>query len=319
MARSLSKGLMKTAGKSVKKSSALLLWSKPLLFLGAYALWLAFFNMIGLTLVTFVLNLEKPVSFEEINDFMNANAIPLLGFASCSFLLLFRSLITPRRLGGLAPFTASGLRRRLLPGVAQGVLVALGLAATLLITQQYQYLGFFLQSDEIGWAAAKILFHALMIALWVCSEEFLFREWLYRRLVISQSFWKRLGVCFMLSLIFMLFKSWQLDLEWAFMTHASLLLLSLSFYLHRGLNKDFGWNAGYATGLFVAIQAIFSMPLLHHGFQGLIALQPKEGALSSFLISGGDAGPLAGFAFQLVLLLDIIRCLLKTKQRTPSP
>ena len=90
--------------------------------------------------------------------------------------------------------------------------------------------------------------------------------------------------------------------------------------------------AGFWSALLIVFQPILSLPILGHDFSGWVLIKYQaivpEAASDSFniiepastygdtirFITGGAGGPLASFAFQLLLIFDILRGAIRYKK-----
>jgi uncharacterized membrane protein YhaH (DUF805 family) len=104
----------------------------------------------------------------------------------------------------------------------------------------------------------------------------------------------------------------QFELGW--MHLLTLFLLSITLSVRQLNDRNFTRGAGFWCGLLVLFQPVFSLPLLGNDFSGIFLVKYQAPSTALRLFSGGEGGPLAGFAFQFLLLIEILRSVITFKK-----
>jgi hypothetical protein len=91
-------------------------------------------------------------------------------------------------------------------------------------------------------------------------------------------------------------------------------LLSITLSVRQLNDRSFTRGAGFWCGLLVIFQPVFSLPLLGNDFSGVFLVKYQAPTTALRLFSGGEGGPLAGFAFQFLLLIEILRSVITFKK-----
>jgi hypothetical protein len=300
-----------------------------------YAVWCVLFHLMSMTFVTYFVAAaahDTTARFEDINEAYSTIEFGIYALGSVLFVLMLK-ILNP--LPVYAPgerwqefFTVARFEKRFLPGFLNGSVLAGGIILAFLLSGLYQYLGFFVQVDEGPIALAQLSFRIACIAVLTYSEEFIFRGRILRNLqAYSQGAVHDLWAIFFTGIFYTGIKFLQFDLSW--MQGITLLLLSASLALRTLSEKDFIFGAGLLTALLVILQPLCSLPIFGNEFSGFLMVKYQalasnphsvewtfantRGEILRFF-SGGEGGPLAAFAFQLLLAFDIGRSLVRHKK-----
>lgn len=288
----------------------------------SYIAFQALFRLITLSIVTYLMNADpsRHPRFEEISELFFSNEIVIVGYAALAYLGIWR-FFTPIVRGILPhlrwsispptlPRTGSAARefaQTLWPGMAQGLITATGILTALLLSGTYRYLGLFMQLDEAPLALLSFMLRAgAILSLCVC-EEMVFRGTIFKMfqgkvaLVLSVA---------ATSFLYLAAKTAQFDFSW--MQGVSLLLVSAALCVRIHSGDPLLRGAGFLAALLVLFHVCFSLPLFGSEFTGPILI--KSSTIESELpelfarfLTGGAGGPFSSFAFQAILVVDILR------------
>ncbi len=223
-------------------------------------------------------------------------------------------------------FTPNRLKSNFLPGFVHGTVFAAGVILAFVLSGMYRYLGFFIQFDEAPLAALTVLARMIALAAFAYAEEFVFRHKTARLLRLQ--FWGKRGTTFskellvavILALVYCSVKLLQFDL--GAMQLVTLFLVSLALSSRTLLDGDFARGAGFWAALLIVFQPLLSLPALGGDFSGVLLVkhQTASGDDSSMVrfLTGGAGGPLSSFAFQLLLVLDISRGMIRYRKKVST-
>jgi hypothetical protein len=281
---------------------------KAAIFLGSYAAWTLVFRLVGLTLVIYFLTHTsgKSVLFEEVNETFGAHELSLVGFGALAFILLFKGFSPLWREDHVKLFSPKELQKSFLPGFVQGALMAAALIGALLLSGSYRFVGFFVQLEETPLAILGIFMRTLSLFALCYCEEWIFRKKTFEFSIDrNDTFERTMTKIVWISLAFSAIKFIQFELGW--MHLLTLFLLSITLSVKQLNDRNFTRGAGFWCGLLVIFQPFFSLPLLGNDFSGVFLVKYQAPTTALRLFSGGEGGPLAGFAFQFLLLIEILR------------
>jgi len=289
------------------------------LLTGSYALWSMLFRLAALTFVIYFLThtSSKTLLFEEVNETFGAHELSFVGFGALIFALFCKGLSPFWGEAEVPLFTAKDFRKDYLVGIEQGALLACALIAAFLAAGTFRYVGFFVQLEETPLAVFGIVIRAISLIAFCYCEEWIFRRRAFDFLLRNADNSKRgtllqIGA---LGLAYCVVKALQFELGW--MHLLTLFLLSTLLSLRRITEGGFGRGAGIWCGLLLFFQPLCSLPVLGNDFSGIFLVKYQEHSTALRLFSGGEGGPLSGFALQLVLLIETVRSL-STYLKNPS-
>lgn len=283
---------------------------KALAFLGFYGAWVVFARLLILSLVAYFLHSgsPSPVKFEEINDSVLSSQLSFFGIAALGFVALVLSIqpisLTERWNEAFSP---ARVENRFLPAFFGGAALAGGLVLLFIVLGEYQYIGFYIAFEELPGTLLSIALRIASLALLVYCEEFIFRHKITRYLRgPERSARNDLITAGLVAVAYCAVRDLQFDLGISQLATAFLLSLALS--LRRKRSGDFTRGAGFLAGVVIIFHPLLSLPILGSDFSGLLLVKPRPGMEGlSRILTGGAGGPLSGFAFQVILILDIIR------------
>lgn len=307
-----------------------------------YLGWTTIFKFISLTFVTyFVLSTggTENSRFEDVNEALSSSEFTLVALCAAGYVLLLRVFQPFAKSSNNELFSPQKIENRFLPGFLHGSVLAAGVTLAFLLAGAYRYLGFFIQADQAPLAMAALLVRLSSTIAFVYLEEFIFRHRIlkcltqrggFEEISPTNEFWHNIAAIAFTGAMFVAMKLLQFDLGW--MQALTLFLVALALGL-RALSSDFVLAAGFWAAILIVFQALLSLPVLGNEFSGLIlikyqSLAPEtttdywasESNLGETLrfITGGAGGPLASFAFQLLLIFDILRGSIRYRRRLGS-
>ncbi|MGZ3688144.1 MAG: hypothetical protein ACXWP5_08690 [Bdellovibrionota bacterium] len=287
-------------------------------WLVGYGVWIQSFRLLVLTLITYILMSSSP-KFQDITETFSSNEISLTAISAILFLALARWLNPLSAASRERLFTQERLEKRFLPGFLHGSVLASGVVLAFLVSGVYRFLGFFVQVEEAPLAIVSIAVRFGVIFAFVFCEEYFFRQ---KILSYLRTKMPDLGAAALLALACAAIKALQFDL--GLMQLITLLLVSLALGIRACVENDFARGAGFWCAMLIVFHPLLSLPIFGSEFSGILLIKYQAGtalgagldthSLTTRFVSGGVGGPLSSFAFQLVLLLDIIRSVLRNKK-----
>jgi hypothetical protein len=290
-----------------------------------YAGWIVAFKLLALTLVTYFLVSSHQAAhragvtrFDDISEVLSSNEVTLMGVAAILFVLLVRAFhpITTTRTEEI--FTGERFEKRFLPGFLHGAVLAMGVALAFVLSGTHRYFGFLLSFDDAAIGAVTILVRALALVLMCYCEEFIFRHKLSRHLTRIMH---PVAASGFVALLYCLIKALQFDL--GVMHFITLFLISMTLSLRTAKDRDFTEGAGFLAALLIVFHPLLSLPVLGNEFTGLVmikyqaaggdTLEPTLQQSTLRVLTGGAGGPFSGLAFQILLILDIARGILRRR------
>jgi hypothetical protein len=306
---------------------------EALAWITAYASWVTVLRLLVLTFVTYFVMTGAAAhnaKFEDISEAFGSNELTLVGLSAVVFLVILRLLNPITSTTTEEIFTPQRIERAFLPGFFHGALVGSGLILAFLFSGLYRYLGFIIQFEDAHLTLPGVLIRTAAILAWVYCEEFVFRGKIlryasafpfafssdpHRARRVAQ------GVAIVATaLVYCGVKYLQFDLGW--MHLATLFLVSISLSLRALADGDFAVGAGFWAAILIVFHPILSLPIFGNEFSGIVLVKPQSGidldpdsqlAMARFF-GGGAGGPLSSFAFQLLLILDIVRGILRIRR-----
>ena len=290
------------------------------MLIGLYGLWVFTFRLLTLSLITYF-TISPTSHFQDISDAFSSNEVSLMGLSS----LLFVGLLC-----GFNPVTSTTAReiisrerieKAFLPGLVQGTFFAGGMLLAFLLSGVYRYLGYFIQLNEAPLELANVLLRMGALAALAYCEEFIFHHKIPKYV---KGFLPDAPAAFLIGLLYCGIKLLQFDL--GILHLVTLFLVSVSLYYRTGYYRtgnegQFARGAGFWAAILILFQPVLSLPIFGNNFPGILLVKyqnsPQSGSAIRIL-TGGAGGPLSSFAFQLLLILDIGRSILRQKKGRPK-
>ena len=283
---------------------------QPLLYslrlTGFYLLWILFFKELVLIFTTYFLIPSRPL-FQDITETLGSNEITLIGISALGFLLLLKWLYPLCYVTSDQIFNLPRLKKNFKLGFLHGAVLATGVILAFLLSQQHHFLGFFIQFDEAPIETINIILRIFGLTALAYCESFIFNFKI-------QSYLKnypRITQILILSTLYCFIKTIQFDLGVMHLLTLFLIAVILS------TRHSFEESAGFLTAILIIFHVLVSLPVFGNEFSGVfhVKYQGLQSAdidnTSIRLLTGGAGGPFSSIAFQLVLIVHIIRTLLK--------
>lgn len=292
---------------------------KPILnalrYIAIYVLWISGVQLLYLTVITFFT--ASPTSrLQDISEVLSSNEITLMGMISLLFALL---LYSPGRSKPFKEFlTRERIEKNLLPGFVQGAFFAGAMILAFVLSGTYSYWGFFIQMDEAPMELFSVFLRITAIGALVFSEEYIFRHRIPQHL---NKVFRPIITANVVAVLYCCIKMLQFHLEIAQIITLYLASIALSCRTER--DGQFARAAGFWAAILIVFQPLLSLPIFGNDFSGILLIKsqalvdsthPESSSTLSQLFSGGAEGPLASFTFQLLLILDITRSVVRPKR-----
>jgi hypothetical protein len=303
----------------------------------AYAGWVTVFRLLVLTFVTYFVmtsSASHSARFEDISEAFGSNELTLVGVSAMIFVIVLRLLNPITTTTTEEIFTPQRIEKSFLPGFFHGALVGSGLILAFLLSGLYRYLGFIVQFEDLHISLPGIVIRVIAVLGWVYCEEFVFRHKILKYSAslpfsLSSDPHRSAGLAqyaaiVTTSLVYCAVKMLQFDLGW--MHLLTLFLVSAALSLRTLADGDFAGGAGFWAAVLIVFHPILSLPIFGNEFSGIVLvkhqtgldLDPEAQAGMARFFSGGAGGPLSSFAFQLLLILDIVRGILRFRRSKNS-
>jgi len=307
----------------------------PLGTFGFYFLWVWLFRLLILSFVTYFMlpdpakigsGLGQVLRFEEISEVLGANELPLIGVSAFLFVAFLRALYPLTSTTTQDIFTQKRFRVYFLSGASHGFVFAFGLGLAFLFSGIYRVFGFSILADEFVLALPGLILRTTTLIIFIYCEEYIFRRKIMPKLIspkVAEAHSIPWVAIISVSVLYCLAKWVQFDL--GIMQSMTLFLVSVVLSLQTLADGDFNRGAGFWAVTLVVFQPLFGFPVFGSEFSGILLLKYQAtataiGDLTNSNIStlqfltGGFGGPLSSFAFQFLLVLEIIRTLIKVKK-----
>jgi hypothetical protein len=290
------------------------------LVISLYATWTVVLRLALLSLLTYFLIPSHP-RLHDISEAFSANEILIAALSSTLFIALLLALFP---LTSSAPsdfFRPSRFEKFFIRGWIQGSLFALALTVAMLFTGYYRYVGFLVQVDEGLLVIGTVLLRILALVALVYVEEFLFRKKMlsYLSKIKTLPAW---AAILLTAAAYCGVKTLQFDLGW--MHLGSLFLVSILLAVRTQRYGDFLNGAGFWAATLVVFHALFGLPLFGNEFSGLMLIKYQRDVAATvtenstvLFLTGGVGGPLSSFAFQGLILIQIISAAINIPELNP--
>jgi hypothetical protein len=289
---------------------------RPLSVVMLYGCWVITVRLLALTFITYFTS--SPTShFQDITDAFSSNEVTLMGLAAFLFVALWCGLYPLTSTRPRDVLNREQIERGFLSGFVQGAFHAGGLILVFVLCGVYRYLGYFIQFGEAPLELANVLLRMAILCILTYSEAFIFHHKVAKQL---EGIFPTSLVASLVALCFCGVKVLQFDL--GIMHLVTLFLISVSIY-YRNLSRNelenrFSKGAGFWAAVLIIFNPLLSLPIFGNEFQGLLWFKYQPGTQSSTLtrlITGGVGGPISSFTFQLLLIIDIGRSILRIRSR----
>jgi len=293
---------------------------KPLTFTGLYALWVFGFKLLSLTFITYF-TISPSARFQDISDAFRSNEVSLMGLSALVFVGLLFSLNPLASTRRSEILTRVQFEREFIPGFGRGAFLASGLILLFILSGYYKYLGYFIQMGEAPLELANVLLRMAALGVLVYCEEYIFRFKLPKELI---PLFPKIVVANLIAILYCGIKLLQFDLGIMHLITLYLVSISLFYRIYRGPQPvHFSRSAGFWAAILIVFNPLLSLPIFGNDFQGILWVKYQSAETASKIIedssslirlfTGGAGGPISSFAFQLLLIIDIGRSILRQK------
>jgi hypothetical protein len=247
--------------------------------------------------------ISPTVRFQDISDIFISNEVSLMGASSFFFVLLLYWLNPITTIERQEIVSRDHLEKGMLPGILNGIFIASAFIFLFSIAGIYHNLGYLIRIQEAPLELANVLLRMIMLAVFVYFEEFVFRFQLTRYFSSKTSDPVSIAL---IGIMYCAIKGLQFKLS---LIQLSTLFLVSTALSCRALTGDrFSKGAGIWAGILITFHPLLSLPIFGNSFSGLLLMKPAEGIR---FFTGGAGGPLSSVGFQLLLIMDISRTILK--------
>ncbi len=281
----------------------------------SYAFWVILVRLLTLTFITYF-TISPTTRFQDISDAFSSNEVSLMGLASLFFVILSCKLNPLTSTKTKEVISQEKFEKNFIPGFIQGIFFAFGIILAFLFNGTYRYLGYFIQLNEAPLELANILMRMMALAMLAYCEEFLFHYKIQRDLSGVLPDFVAASV---IAVIYCSIKMLQFDL--GTMHLMTLFLVSVTLFYRTRNEGRFAKGAGFWSAILILFQPLLSLPIFGNHFSGILLIKYEstrdlDSSRSAIrFLTGGAGGPLSSFTFQLLLILDIARSILKKKNR----
>ncbi len=285
---------------------------KPLSFIGLYGLWILIFRLLTLTFITYFI-ISPSSHFQDISDAFSSNEVSLMGLAAFLFVGLLCSLYPLTSTRRIEIINQDHAEREFLPGFIRGAFLASGLILFFILSGAYHYLGYFIQIGEVA-DVGNIIFRIIALSALSYCEEFIFH---YKIATQLNNHLPAFASAHLIAFLYCAIKILQFDL--GIMHLFTLYLISISLFYRIQNGGKFSRTAGFWAGILIIFNPLLSLPIFGSEFQGILWFKyqnTEPGTSLARILTGGVGGPISSLAFQLLLIIDIARSILRNK-KTP--
>jgi hypothetical protein len=280
--------------------------TRPATLVLSYCAWILFVRLVTLTLITFLM-ISPTSRFQDISEAFSSTEVSMMGICALLFVCLIYWLNPMTMVQRYEIVSRPHLERQFLPGILNGIFAASFFVFALSLVGIYQNLGYLIRLQDAPFELGNIVLRMAILAIFVYFEEFIFRYQLFRYLPDQVS---EVVTVTGIGIIYCLIKNVQFNLS--ILQTVTLFLVSSALCFRTLSGEGFSKGAGIWAGILIIFHPLLSLPIFGNSFSGILLMKPEGGFR---FLTGGLGGPLSSIGFQLLLILDIARSMLK--QRTP--
>lgn len=280
---------------------------RPLGFISLYAVWVASIRLLALTFITYF-TISPTSHYQDISDVFTSNEVSLMGLSAFLFVGLMSWLYPLTSTHIQEIITREGIEKNFLPGFAQGAIFGGGIILAFVLGGTYRYLGSFIQFEEAPFELLNTVLRMVALSALVYCEEFIFHHRLQSRIQEHLPDW--FGAI-LIALVYCGIKLIQFDLGFSHLL--TLFLVSIALFYRSKNDGGFVRGAGYWAAILIVFNPLLSLPIFGNDFSGVLLAKYQNGTPLTRFLTGGVGGPISSFIFQLLLILDIGRSILKRR------
>jgi hypothetical protein len=293
---------------------------KPIKIILFYAFWILGIRLVSLSLITYFM-ISPTSHFQDISDTFSSYEIVIMGLSAFLFVFFLFSLNQVKTISYDQLITREQIEKRFFPSFIQGAFFAGAMALAFILSGVYRYLGYFIQLDDATLELLNLIIQMAALIALAYSEEFIFHYYLKKSL--SENI-PPLILGNVIAIFYCGIKMVQFDL--GILHLITLYLVSLCLFYRTQNEEEFAKGAGFWAGILITFHPLLSLPVFGNSISGILlikyqppnhtpALDLDSAHALKRLITGGLGGPFSSFTFQLLLLLDISRSILKKNQK----
>jgi hypothetical protein len=276
-----------------------------------YAISVLIIRFVSLTLITYF-SMGANAGLQDINDIFSSNEVSLMGMSALVFVLIILK-INPISYSRREDFiNREGIEKQFLSGFLKGAFFCSALVLASILCGVHRYLGYFIRFNEAPLELINTMLRLVTLGVLAYCEEFIFHHKLAGYFKDELPSW---ASAHFIAALYCGIKILQFDL--GIMHLLTLYLISIYLFYERQRTGRFERGAGYWAAILIVLQPLASLPIFGNDFTGLLLIkyQPNMGSNWCRMITGGPGGPISSLAFQLLLLLDLLRSMLTKKER----
>ena len=284
-------------------------------FVIGYTSWIIFIRFIYISLVTYF-SISPQSRFQDVSDSIYHYSMIMAGVSAALFIILLIALRPLVRFDWREFYQPHLLEREWLKGFFKGALLVGLFCIPLLFLGYYKFVGFYLHATEAPLEFFHTTLRVLSIIILTYAEGYLFFIKFPHSLKEQLPHWI---IAQGVALFYCLAQYLQFDLG---LFHAiSLYGVALSLYARSLLSGTFYQGAGFWAAILILFNPLFSLPIFGSEHFGILILKPDlnlAGDISPHWITGGLRGPICSPIFQIFLLFDFIKSMMKYRTKSQT-
>ena len=287
--------------------------SQALRFMVSYGAWILLFRFIYVSIVTYF-NISPQSRFQDISDSIHNYSLSMSGTSAFLFIAFIAALRPMTQFDPNEFYQPRILEKQWLMGFIKGTTLSGLLSFFFILAGYYKFIGFYLHPTEAPLEFAQTLLRIFSIVILTYSEGYLFFVKLPGYLHSKLPVWMTaLSVAF----FYCITKYLQFDISPLYAV--SLCSIALSLYSRTLISGHFYESAGFWAAILIIFNPLLSLPVFGSDHFGILILKPEltlARDISPHWITGGLRGPLCSPVFQLFLIFDFIRNMIRYKNKT---
>ena len=279
----------------------------------SYGVWIILVRFIYISLVTYF-NISPQARLQDMSDSIYHYSLTMAGLSAILFIILLSALQPIVRFNGRDFYQPHRLEGEWIKGFMRGSLVVSLLCIPLLLSGYYKWVGFYLHPTEAPLEFIHTIIRILSIVLLTYAEGYLFFVRLPQYLQGTIPQWM---IAQIIAFYYCLAQYLQFDL--GLLQAACLYGVALSLYYRALLSGHFDQGAGFWSAILILFNPLLSLPIFGSEHFGILIIKPDlnmAGDISPHWITGGVRGPLCSPIFQIFLLFDFIKSMMKYKNKS---
>ncbi|MGE4234243.1 MAG: hypothetical protein AB7F43_13015 [Bacteriovoracia bacterium] len=260
-----------------------------------YLMCFWFLRLIFLTIVTYSM-VRTHEFIQKVGDFARSNLIPTYGIAALLFIGILHMLYPLSTTSVSKIFQISTFRKNFAQNAFSGTILGIVLVAVLLVSGHLQYLGVYVQMDELVFTFLSILFFSLSIILITIVEEYILRENIEK--LVNYPLWV---APILSSFCFLVIKWNQFELHWVEALNFVLINLVCSRM------RSYVSSSIFIFSFLLVLHILFGLPFLGLDIPGIILFHfvPSQVPVDSmtWIDWSSSRGPESNLIFTTLLIV----------------